>query len=518
MSPRSLPDLPEELIEDVASRCRKPDLANLALASRQLNRIASAVLYRHISIVLKAKNYRSIRHENSLEPLHSITALLLQRPELAACVRHLTLRLDWNDREDTEEGCYADGLLPALEDGVIAMLQRYEAEHSVHTRSSLTSSPKWLVDKFVAVLLSLSLPNLVYLDTDFMRRAGGLFSHRVSLPLNEEESKNLSHVREVLFCSIAKDVLDFSNVEVFFSLPACRKVCMYGLERIHHGVDSERFEEGDDNVLARLKHGRASTSWPTSSVEHLEIRSSTLTFAEICHLIGRCKALHTFGYEHSPDYNDGRDGFSLNMWNVVDALGVHAETLQELYLNAYAGDVTVDGELLDFRKLSHLRHLKIPTDCLTSALAADDGGLIEQGSPDQDALWAQVKKVLPASLQKLTLTGPVKEHTREWRVLFAAVLPRLVYDKTALPELKEIIIQISCKSAPPAQTLLTIQRFAKRQGIELRFFHWYRAVRQRVWGIDEDVHCWAVVPNQRNIASKTAEIDVEGLEDEILEE
>ncbi|KAF2747274.1 hypothetical protein M011DRAFT_54206 [Sporormia fimetaria CBS 119925] len=90
--PGAQPDLPVELILQILELTDSPTaLKNAALCSKSWNTLVTPLLYRRVDITVEID--KSSEYPNGIHTLQNLTRLFLQKPDIAARVRHFSLRV-----------------------------------------------------------------------------------------------------------------------------------------------------------------------------------------------------------------------------------------------------------------------------------------------------------------------------------------------------------------------------------------------------------------------------------------
>ena len=256
MPPTLLAILPEELIARIASFITdQPDILALALTSQQLHRIAAEFLYyhRHLQLGRVAGNHAA---------LNDLTVRLLTRPDLAACVKHLSIRGEWTADWDRAKLFDTTKVHPAVR-SAIYKLARDRRARKIWLNDVLDRER----EEALVVLLICSLPNLRTLDTDLPTQPGPHYN-RLMKEVRNGHSKGLQNLRDIVFVRSCKASLDLDLVRPTFSLPALRRLFLYNVGRgwsQYRGMGKQAHLD----MLSTLQKRRECGASPLCSVEHL---------------------------------------------------------------------------------------------------------------------------------------------------------------------------------------------------------------------------------------------------------
>ncbi|KAF2243394.1 hypothetical protein BU26DRAFT_523712 [Trematosphaeria pertusa] len=462
--------LPEELISVIVSHLpTSADRVHLALASKQLHRIATEQLYRHISFRLgiEYKDY---------EFLYAFTILLLERPRLAAHVRHLTIRGKWAASWEARQARGLDELHPALRSAIDSLTQ--DRENKPEWADNIV---EWEREEALVAVLVHSLPNLRTWDTNIPEQPGMHYQWLMGC-VSGQEPTALQKLRELmLVIPDGAPRAEPGSFKPYFQLPALKRVFLCGI-----GAGSARnWNRGAVSVavqanrayLSKTLERRASTNTFLSPIEHLEIREGSFDFELICDLVTSCKQLKTFAYETNK-YSQGL------YTSLLSALAIHAGTLESLCL----GYPTVaprdcDVDVPHIQQFRQLQHLKASSSFLFAATASEQRN---------NAYSDNLKRKIPSGLKKLTI---IQEYCMDGWTFTTAIHDLLLDQRNICPELNELSIFASSGLNTSQEIYKYLWQPSVEQQVRLRIYvpDSTRGPRvERPWGMDDDIH-WADV-------------------------
>ncbi|KAF2269971.1 hypothetical protein CC78DRAFT_187877 [Lojkania enalia] len=454
--------LPEELIVQIASHVGcAPFLANLTLTSKQLNRICSPILYRHLTI-----------HADGLGPagcLRAITGHLLERPDLAACVDTLSISPSQLSEQIKRSPPSFAQLDPALLEAI---------EHASTTQEDCK---RWAIDladpyrdDAVLALLICSLPNLKRLELQLPEspserwekmlskyerlsrrpqiehmvlksgcsqdlRQWRTQSDRNDAQPSYQDSANLDasqgelHWDSLNAFDELSNVIGYLDVDNFFYpkgpwIP-CSTILQYmkcflpktlRIYRAAQDLPLEHFEPvytllRNLQQEVRIRAEGRSASYP---VDHLELRRANFGASVLWRLLSACRSLTTFILEF--------ESYKMAAQIVVDLLMLHKDTLKCLYLDVTDG--CFNEPLEGLQAFMGLQHLKTHSTLLIHM------GL--SWPSDKEASDDLVDR-LPPNITHLTLTKAYLAHDR----IFFAVSKYVGLWKIATPHLQRIGIE-----------------------------------------------------------------------------
>lgn len=422
----SLLDLPEESIARIASYVpKRSQLLPLALTSTQLHRISAEFLYRERRIQLG-------RVACNHDALQSLTVRFLSRPDLAVCVRHLTIRGEW--RTDWDEARFSSlAEIHPLIKSSIYKLSGDRREGRIWMNDVLLPER----EEALVVLLISALPNLKIFDTDLPQRPG---VHDTWL-LKEVQLGNsgvLQNLRDiVLVKSSAPCNLPLEFVMPIFHLPRLRRVFLFEIS-ITQDYHSRRKLDNSPLISGSTEpcHHRF------SSVTHLETRKARLPFDKIRELIDSCQGLETFICQNDIDLEPN----TIQYHDILPALLRHAPTLRNLSLHCtnvvyeeeiiYEEDPPEDNPL-PLKEFDQISHLSITAEYMMGFDLYEPPIFYRAGAAE--VRYQRIKGLFPANLRKLTF-----EYVRHYtRYPLLATLRRMIVDKSVLfQNLEEICILV----------------------------------------------------------------------------
>jgi hypothetical protein len=470
-----LTNLPEELISVVASHVSSSaDLCHLALASKRLNRITTAHLYRHVSLIFGGE-YRNY------ELLFNLLILLLERPQLAAYVQHLTIRGEWKRDWNAGKALRIDELHPTLQQAIDRLTRERKSK-----RAWSDNVMGWDREEALFAFLLHTLPNLAVLDTT-LKDSGlqGMHYRWLMREVSYRPMRLLNKLQDlVLVMTEPMLYTDMDSHQPWFNLPSLKRVFLYNFYVMDEGQEWENRELYQEHLTAAVERRKSAIS-PLPQIEHLELRHGFFDFTALCDLVVSCRGLQVFCYDFlSSDMNELRAGFySL----LVSALSTHALTLTTLYFHQNFNDTRTlqHTDALNFRELPNLQHLKVPLQFLLS----DAYERLEQ----TELVASKIAEKLPPGLRKLSVL-------LDWNPngSFLAALTCLLKEHAVLcPALAELAVHSSCSETSAKEIYTALRAHATKSGVRLRIYAEgdSNAVgrerrTERNWGIDGDI-TWA---------------------------
>lgn len=474
-----VPSLPVEIIAQILEDADSPaTLYNAALSSRQWYDIAVPYLYRRIDIDSRD------RHPNGI--LKRFLLLFLRRPELAAHVRHFSIRPAW---EDSRPGGRTTPLKQSLEEA-LSNAEDLEVEiRDAVARASHSDEEhvNWLEEIEVEdTTLALLLPLFTRLETLDLEYT---FTSCVERMLQRAGQREKPFDSQPAFVSLHSLLWAHSDNKYGgefavgpFLFPSIQTVYLH---RVGSGDD-----DAPDKNLACVGQG-------TSQCTHLELKDCRLNVGDTKTLLSIPKRLKTFIYEVSGGH---LSYCSVSFPALRDALEVHKDTLEDLWI-----DIVHDGILwveemddtLPFTSLqnfSRLRRLRIAPDFVF--------GTQSEGVDRRHDRNKRLLDLLPPSIEVLHIT-----HGDEYGIMLDGFRAEdnlsTVYDglelvlsnKSALPLLQKIILDTSLptiRKQPHGSRLTSLQQTAR--SIDVQFllrdnhgdkkFEDYQARIERKWGMD----------------------------------
>ena len=271
-----------ELISRILESCTsKATVAVAARCSRQWYDIAMPLLYHHVD--MDNPQY----YEPRKPYLKSLAVLFLSKPNIAAHVRHFSLRPGFEDGPEWESGEGLDGdrewdsALPEKIQEAIASISCSDEERTTWLKEADCD------DSFLALLLP-TLPNLVSLDlmgpwhakhTERMLWRFGTGAERGSALTN---LKSLFWTYEQAMCAPIGAIINLG----IFAIPFIKRIYLY---QVHSGYRDEV-----DKRLAQFS--------PRSLIyTYLKLRDCRFNPSDVQNLFFMPKALSIFIYDISPD-------------------------------------------------------------------------------------------------------------------------------------------------------------------------------------------------------------------------
>jgi len=354
MVPFPLTALAEELISVVASQVQRPcDLFNFALASKQLNRIATAQLYRHVTLRIGVD-------DEDYKILHDLVILAFGKPEIAAYIQHLTIR-----EKGTQRKRHKRHRINEVHSTLQLAIQSLLSDDD--KRGWANKSTGWDQENTLVNILVHLLPNLLILDTNLPDLP---YSHYkwLTRSVSGTPVRALAKLRSLMLVFSDNPTADrLLHFMPFFLPPCLKRVCLVGIGPGSPPRSSDLIDDivhEDTMTLSYVIENRGRTFLSAldfyesktimSSVEHLEIKNAFFDYLSVCIIIGSCRALKSFAYEISGHVQH------LDTAIVTALAKMHASTLERLYLGeSYYSPRLLESDVPDFRQLTNLQHLKI---------------------------------------------------------------------------------------------------------------------------------------------------------------
>jgi len=439
-----LTSLPEELISVVASHVSpSADLFHLALASKQLNRITTAHLYRHVSIFCGPK----YRH---YEIFFNLVILLLEQPQLAAYVQHLTIRGEWKRAWNAGRGCRIDNLHPVLQRAI----NRLTADRK-SKRAWADNVIGWDREEALFAVFLHALPDLNTLDTS-LKDMPGMHYMWLMKQISAEPVRLLGKLRNLAL--VLQEPTSYSEAELhkpWFRLPSLKRVFLYGFDSERETLRQEDMSE-HLQYLKKVIDRRSTTR--LSTAEHLEIREGFHTFHSLCDLILSFQGLRTFSFDfkfaHSHYYGDMF--FTL----LVSALAIHAPTLTALSLPQASNlrFASAQPDFLDLRRLPNLQCLMLSIRYLLSGIDVH----LEQ----IEVIATKMVEKMPPGMQRLSIILDMNPDPE--RVCVSAIAYLLEEQPSMIPYLAELSVYSFWGAASGEELDKALRAHAVRNGVRLR--------------------------------------------------
>ncbi|KAJ4347987.1 uncharacterized protein N0V89_009359 [Didymosphaeria variabile] len=348
--------LPEELITSVISHVEDAgDLFNLALATKQLNRISTAHLYHRIALEVdedrRALEFGEERSEyrSNQERLYSLVISLLGHPEHAAQVQHLHIRGLWPDpnRWRDRKKKHMGALHPLLD-------ERIKSFKGIPITVGDNTYGWDTVEAFIVVLFHL-VPNLRTLNTSLPGDSGIHWRWFFRQMPSSDCPNNLQEVALVESggYGLARDsFLKLIRLKSLFSYNSKDFEKFQLVDPTHQ--DDRRYMDDAMTLISKVVNRARSRE---HAAEHIEILEASRSFSCLSHYIQSFAALRTFAFdfrkelvpEHRCFYNA-----------VVLSLCVHAETLTALHLGGAYSAFHNLAPPINFSALTNLKHLRTP--------------------------------------------------------------------------------------------------------------------------------------------------------------
>ncbi|KAF1979257.1 hypothetical protein BU23DRAFT_563469 [Bimuria novae-zelandiae CBS 107.79] len=431
--------LPEELITTVVSHVSdRGALCNLALASRQLHRLATPHLYNDIAVYLG-------KEPRDHEALRSLVTGLLERPDYAACVQHLEIRGHWINILEPDE--QIDKIFFRILKEKIKALKTHVWINENIWADAITGLER---EEALVVILLLISPNLRTLNTIAPPRSGKYWLWLMKRISNQSPGALLK-LRELALLSAESDR---ESCFPFLQLPNLKSVLFYGFYSSREGwniYDDDGVAYLADAASAISAYCAGSAQSTVGSVEHLEIFHAGPLFPTVLQMIGSCATLRTFAFDHS----DWMVPENPSLYNaVVLALSIHADSLTALHIGDKYNGHRTHGKPLDFRGLYNLRLLKIP---ISGFLGFSDYTDESQSLSDD-----RMRERFPISLQELVLLCDRSEEPH--------VLPTLQHYIHAWPHIIPNMESLEIHCHAPEAMYAWLRQPTERRHIQLRIF------------------------------------------------
>ncbi|OCK95640.1 uncharacterized protein K441DRAFT_658354 [Cenococcum geophilum 1.58] len=467
-----VPYLAVELISRILESCTsKATVAVAARCSRQWYDIAMPLLYHRVNI----NNPQSYELRKSY--LKSLAVLFLSKPNIAAHVRHFSLRPGFSDGPEWKSGVELNGdgdwdsaLLEKIQEA-IASISCSDEERATWLKEADCD------DTFLALLLP-TLPNLVSLDlmgpiyAKYMERMLWRFGTGAERGSAFTNLKSLFWTYEQAMCTPTGAIINPG----IFAMPFIKRIYLH---QVHGGYG--------DEVDERL----AQFSPRTSTCTHLELRDCRFHPSDVQNLFLMPKALSTFIYDI------GRDQLyycTVSFSTIRQGLEHHKETLEELCLDYYHGGIELEPGMLDdpspmtpLNEFLRLKRLKIaPVFILGMSLPPETAHAADQ--------YLRILDFLPKSIKQLQLTHC--EEPDNLQILLDALANILIKKVTHVPTLHQIIVEIDFSIVEKlADEFARILKLAEDVGTNIVLLNNFgcsedkgRSKRvERKWGFDEDI-------------------------------
>lgn len=459
-----VPYLAVELISRILESCiSKATVAVAARCSRQWYDIAMPLLYYRVNV----KNPQYSRKSY----LKSLAVLFLSKPNIAAYVRHFSLRLGFGDGPEWESSEERDSALLEKIQEAITSISCSDEERATWLKEADCD------DTFLALLLP-TLPNLVSLDlmgpgyaeyTERMLWRFGTGAERDSAFTN---LKSLFWTYQQVACKPAGAIISPG----IFAMPSIKRI------HLHHAIGGYL-----DKVDKRL----AQFSPRTSTCTNLELRDCRFHPSNVQNLFLIPKALSTFIYDI------GRDQFyycTVSFSTIRQGLEHHKETLEELCLDYCHGSIKLEPGILDdsspitpLNEFLRLKRLKIAPVFIL-------GISLPPGTAHAADRYLRILDFLPKSIKQLQLT-----HCKEpdnLQILLNALANILIKKVTHVPTLHQIVVEINFSLVEKlANEFARILKLAEDVGTNIVLLNNFgcsedkgRSKRvERKWGFNEDI-------------------------------
>ncbi|KAL1601504.1 hypothetical protein SLS60_006419 [Paraconiothyrium brasiliense] len=397
----SLSILPEELISSVVSHVGSAaDLFNIALATKQLNRIATAYLYHRIVLDVDEYHGPATYHYNYIGPevdedssasrsnyerLHSLVISLLGHPEHAAQVQHLHIRGQWPDPPKWNFGNVKYIETPPLLSRIKA-LKGFPRMWSADTKG-------WDTVQALIIILFHLVTNLRTLTTSLPEQTG----HHWLWFYRKWSTDCLDNLQQVAFVESEGDGSGLAR-DSFLESKQLKSIFSYNSTDLEKNqlVDPTRLDDRGymNNAMTLMSDGTRTKRHSGNrehAAEHVEILETSRDFISLSDYIQSFAALRTFAFdfrresvpEHSCFYNA-----------VILSLSTHAETLTALHLGGAYSAFHNFTPPINFSGLTNLKHLR------TTVLFFLGFPLCSNGTSLPDHL---MRERFPHSLEKLVL-------------------------------------------------------------------------------------------------------------------
>lgn len=338
----SMPRLPPELVDRIASLSSSDSLCSFARCSRQSWALAIPFLYEHVVLYVD---------EISAEHLRPVALLLLTRPEVARHVRALTLPDGFSAYNGAHGFSMFDGralTTPELDSPFALAIRAYNLPEDEEAQWIRDADSPDSDDAILAFLIP-ALPNLRRLDTEDDE-------HSLYLPKSFKRATTGVEAQPHATLRLT-DVLYRSGQERHGRMFECMAPLLSPLPSLRR-LFAHRYGSDYLDPSRRL----AALPVHSSQLVHIELKDCRLSDADISHVLRVPVALETFIYEIGCGHLSFCD---LSITGLRSALDSQRMTLKDLWLDhfddgalfmsyMYRDDMHM-ASLADFRALTRIR-------------------------------------------------------------------------------------------------------------------------------------------------------------------
>lgn len=353
-----VPSLPVELVSRILEHVDSDKtLKNVALCSHQWKDISIPHLYNHIDL-------NAADSEDNIHNIKSLTLLFLRKPELAAHVRHFSIRPAFEDNllHYKDEAKPLEEALAAaddVEDEIKNAIK--EASHSDEEYS------KWLEQaKVDDALLALLLPKFTKLETlDLETPIQPMFVDRM---LGRAAREEKPFDKSPAFKRLHSLVWVHNDNKYGGSFTAAPFLLPFVTSIYFHRISSGDGDDPDEEI-AKVEPG-------SSSCTHLELKDCRFNEGDIKALLCAPKELRTFIYQ----IGWGHLSYcSTSFLALREGLEAQKETLEDLWLDfghdgiEWINDVDNTTPFASFKDFPKLRRLRTAPDFVLGVIAEEGG-------------------------------------------------------------------------------------------------------------------------------------------------
>ncbi|KAL3482831.1 hypothetical protein BJX62DRAFT_99236 [Aspergillus germanicus] len=434
-------DLPEDIIHHIFLTHFSGDgdsLARLATLSKRLNRIATPILYSHVTLDLD--------HADESRKVRRFIMSVFSSPYLAQCVRSLELNaMYWvshqslsRRRKELVERMMAGNILgrPDRLDmyKLITVVRRLPLvdTHKHHWCSELQELDPRL-DALIA-LVFVFLPELSRLESNWSSDPTFIWHMLPKTDRKVDSSpsplilRNLTQlkVKSESPCGNASEILPF------FQMPALTH--FFGSN--WGPIRRDGWDGGGEDEAGDLEGDGAIQESP---IIHLELRHCSIDLYSLQTFVKRCRSVRTFIFHR--DW-DPRVHVRLPASSILKALHPLRNTLENITLSFESGIyIHHEGEIhpLDFSQFSALTHLYVAVGYIVhDPEDFDPFEFYDSRSEEERIISNPLHNRLPKSLEVLRIIG---HSTRRQMQFLIDDCCRLLHRRTRFPRLRELCIE-----------------------------------------------------------------------------
>ncbi|KAL8839221.1 MAG: hypothetical protein Q9170_001827 [Blastenia crenularia] len=468
----SLATLPPETLNQIIHSVEKNGhLLNLALSCHAFYDLILPVLYSHITI--RGSDIR-VPHERFTH-LESLATRLLCNPTLASHVRDITVDEEWSDKgysfDDYDRA-------KALWEDLVPTIEKQRPNWPKEQRNEWVKQASRGYENALMALLLRVLPNLELMDIvirkssvdpdtheplhsgDFVTK---LFTRAVDKGSLEDVSiRQFPNLRIIINSCDSREGTPLDLLHKYVQLPSIRRIYV-------HRQFSDEY-----SPMASLEPGCCPT------LEHLELRNSRLSAADLEGILGASSSLKTFVYNLCRDYGHQR---SYRLPKLGETLSAIKKSLENLWIDYWIDGVSLGrgDDLLPIVNLSEFPLLKNPKLDMYLLFGMNnnieyvcnpykwpaDNQRIQYTHTEQAPLESRIPNLgalLPESLETIYFS------CTEGRIgiLIQALTRLLQIKESCVPHLKEIAVEVYLTGNKDAPSFEHLQDLAMNTGIQLR--------------------------------------------------